>query len=411
MKQQLIILTMFIIGVAFCLSESGKAQPNIANELPAHEKSIAESSNKFGFKLFQKIIKQDADKNIFMSPMSISMALAMVYNGAEGETKKEMAKTLEMADLTIDEMNDSYHSLITMFANLDPEVTFQIANSIWYRQGFDVEPDFIELNSTCFNAQVNALNFNDPAAVDIINGWVSENTNDKIKEIVSRPIPPDMVMYLINAIYFLGNWTDQFNTASTKDDKFTLLDGSQTDCRMMFQDRRFSYLENDEFQAVNLPYGNKDFSMSVILPKPDINIDGLIDSLNQDSWQEWRNSFTFRPNKIKLYLPKFKLEYEIELSDILTALGMGDAFSPSADFTGINKSGEVFISFVKHKTFVKVDEEGTEAAAVTSVGMMTSAMPMESIVMRVDRPFIFIITEDQSQSVVFIGKIIEPVWE
>jgi serine protease inhibitor len=401
----LALLPCLCIGILQCTTHSVPTDPKGSRELTAAEKRLVESDNKFGIKLFRKIIEEEKDKNVFISPLSVSVALGMTHNGANGETQEAMQKTLELSGLTVQEVNESYKSLIELLTGLDPKVRFQIANSIWYRQELSFEKEFIDLNKKYFNAEVRGLNFNDPNAPKTINAWVDKNTNGKIKEIVDAPIDPLMVMFLINAIYFKGFWTYQFDKDLTKDDLFTLPDGSKKACKMMKQKGELQYFENADFQAIDLPYGDGDFSMSIFLPHPEKNIDSLIAKFNQENWNLWIGSFS--KHELTLYLPKFTLEYELTLNDVLKALGMGIAFDPlKADFSKMYKGPEsLFISKVKHKTFVDVNEEGTEAAAVTSVGL---AMTSVGTIMRIDRPFVFVIRENKSQTILFIGKIVEP---
>ncbi|MCK4715303.1 MAG: serpin family protein, partial [Candidatus Marinimicrobia bacterium] len=314
---------------------------------------------------------------------------------------------LEYGDLTIQEINESYQSLIELLTELDPKVIFDIANSIWYREGFPVENDFLTTNQTYFDAIVEALDFNRSDAADIINAWVNENTNGKIKEIVNDPINPLTVMFLINAIYFKGTWTYEFDEENTSDDIFYLPDGSEKECKMMSHQCDHNYFENEQFQAIDLPYGDAGFSMTILLPKPEVNIDSLIAQMNNETWNSWLGSFS--EQEVNFYLPKFKLEYEISLNGILSALGMSIAFDPNrADFTKINSDGSLYISEVKHKTFVKVNEEGTEAAAVTSVEIRLTSV---GITMYINRPFVFAIRENHSGTILFIGKITQPDYE
>jgi len=335
------------------------------------------------------------------------MALAMTWNGAAGTTEQAMRNTLEFGDMSSQEINESFRSLIQLLTSLDPEVQFQIANSIWYRLGFDVEKNFIDINRTYFNAEVRSLDFSLPSAVDVINSWVNENTNGKIKEIIKK-IDPEIVMFLINAIYFKGTWTYQFDKDETRDDWFTKPDSSQVSCKLMRQENDFQYFETDDFQAVDLPYGKGRFSMTVILPKPDKSVDSLIAVMNSENWAEWTGSF--KKEHGTLLLPRFKLEYEIKLNDVLKALGMEIAFEPGiADFTNINKEGGLYISEVRHKTFVKVDEEGTDAAAVTVVEIGRTSVGPHGFYMKVNRPFLFVIRENSSNTILFMGKIIEPM--
>ncbi|MEE9165837.1 MAG: serpin family protein [Candidatus Neomarinimicrobiota bacterium] len=399
-------LMSVLFGCAFVFQCSAPTEPEgPPRELTALERSLVKSDNKFGFKLFQEIVEDRGDSNIFISPLSVSMALGMTLNGANGETQKDMEETLELAGLTTEEINESYESLINLLTNLDSEVVFKIANSIWYRQGMTFEQEFIDLNKTYFNALVRALNFSSPDAVETINQWVEENTNGKIDEII-KEIDPDIVMFLINAIYFKGTWTYEFDKEKTQDDWFNLPDGSQTSCKMMIQTGLFDYAENENFQAIDLPYGEEEFRMTIFLPKPAKTVDSVIEELNEENWDNWLESFS--RDSVTLQLPKFTVQYEIKLNDVLSALGMGIAFHPGADFTRMYKPGGLSIDYVKHKTYVEVDEEGTEAAAVTVVAIIQSAGGSDIRFMRVDRPFFFVIRENHSGTILFIGKIVEP---
>jgi serine protease inhibitor len=411
MNSPSVFFLVMLIGI-FMMPHSGVyvyAEEDSLREFSTVENNLVKAGNKFGFNIFEEIANEDKDSNVFISPLSISMALAMTYNGTDGITKQAMASTLELSDLSITDVNESYRSLIELLMNLDPQVIFQIANSIWYRQEYNVEQDFIDLNRTHFNAEVRALNFNDPDVANTINCWVDKSTNGKISEIVQPPIDPQTVMFLINAIYFKGTWTYEFDEENTQDDQFNLADGSQVPCRMMVQEKRFPYFENDDFQAIDLPYGDKKFSMTIFLPRPQVDVNTLIGKLDLEDFDIWLGQFSRRSGT--LYLPKFKIEYGLSLNRALSALGMGIAFTDKADFTRINKEGGLFISEVKHKTFIEVDEEGTEAAAVTSVGMMTTSVGPTPFVMRLDRPFILMIRESHSNAILFMGKIMEPVLE
>ncbi|MBC8234168.1 serpin family protein [bacterium] len=396
-----------------CINNPISPNERDSSQLTLAEKGLVESDNKFGFKIFKEITKEEKDKNVFISPLSVAMALGMTYNGANGSTQEAMQKTLELSGLTIQEINESYKSLTELLTNLDPKVKFQIANSIWYRDIFPVEAEFIHINKTYFDAEVSGLDFSAPNASNIINGWVNEKTNGKIEKIVDDVINPLTVMFLINAIYFKGIWTYQFDESQTRDDIFTLPDGSKKPCKMMKQKNEFQYFENDAFQAIDLPYGDGDFRMTIFLPRMEKSVDSLVAELNQENWNRWINSF--HKQELTLQLPKLTLEYEIKLNDVLKALGMEIAFNPDkADFTKMYKeegvSANLYISKVKHKTFVEVNEEGTEAAAVTSVEMTFTAAPF-GLLMRVDRPFIFAIRENYSGTILFIGKIVEPTLE
>jgi len=401
----IIILVLFMISLCGCTKSPN--EPTSIRELTSLEKSIVDSDNRFGLKLFQEIVKVQKDSNVFISPLSVSMALGMTLNGANGTTREAMINTLELAGLTDQQINESYQSLMELLVGLDPKVKFQIANSIWYRNDHVFEELFFNQCKQYFDAEVAGLDFSDPTSKDIINAWVDENTNGKIKEIVKR-INPNNVMFLINAIYFKGMWTYQFDESGTYDDQFYLPDNSTVPCKMMAQKEEYPYFANDQFQAVDLPYGDGLYSMVIILPNLNVNIDDLIITMDQSAWNEWLSKFEKQEGNI--FLPRFKLEYKIKLNDVLKALGMEIAFSDLyADFTRMYRPGGLYIDEVNHKTFVEVNEEGTEAAAVTSVVISErSGGGLEGFVMHINRPFIFAIRENHSGTILFVGKIVDP---
>ena len=330
------------------------------------------------------------------------MALGMTYNGADGTTRDAMQQTLELAGMNLEEINESYQSLIALLTQLDPLVQFQIANSIWYREDYPVKEDFLDRNRTYFNATVEAMDFASPDALSTINNWVDDNTNGKIDKIVDR-LEPNLVMLLINAIYFKGNWTHQFDKNKTRDGVFHNTESSTVSCRMMEQEGEHSTFTNGAFTAVDLPYGDGLFSMTIILPHRTTELDSLLAELTTENWQIWMNSF--HTSDIPLYMPKFKLEYELKLNEALGALGMEIAFTKAANFNNMYDDGQpLYIDEVHHKTFVDVNEEGTEAAAVTSVGI--TVVGFSSIL--INRPFIFAIRENTSGTLLFLGRIVEP---
>jgi serpin B len=394
-----------------CAHNPASSQP--PRDLTALEKRLVQSDNQFGLKLFKEINQQEAaTKNIFISPLSVSMALGMTLNGANGETKTAMEQTLELAGLTTEEINQSYQSLIELLTQLDPKVIFEIANSIWYREEMTFDPTFIDVNQQYFDAVVQAVNFNDAeAAAALMNAWVKNKTHGKIEKIVeASAIDWQTVMFLINAIYFKGTWTYEFKKEDTRDDLFTRLDSTQASCKMMKLTGDLSYFETASFQAVDLPYGNQLFSMTIFLPTSTAGVDSLMEEFNQANWESWLSGFS--EQAIELHLPKFTLEYELTMNDVLKALGMEIAFDEyRADFTRMYHGPErLFIDEVKHKTFVEVNEEGTEAAAVTSVEIGQTSVPSYKL-MRVDHPFIFVIRDHHSQTILFMGKIVEPTSE
>jgi serpin B len=408
MYRTVLILLGICICVSFinCSDNPVEPEPDPPRELTAGEKELVRSYNDFGIELFRAIIEIEPDKNVFISPLSVSMALGMALNGAAGDTEEAMRQTLAFSGMTMEEIDECYQSLIALLRTLDGTVDFRIANSIWYRDVLSFEAEFFNACSTHFDATVRGLNFSDPGSADIINSWVREQTNDRILEIVDKPIDPLLIMFLINAIYFKGTWTHQFDPARTQDDSFYLPNGSTVTCRMMNQEESssYTYFQGDGFEALDLAYGRDLFSMSIILPRQGVDVDSIIAQLSGETWDDWMDRFGGWRGEVRI--PKFQLEYDLELKDVLSQLGMGIAFDPyDADFTRMYNLGGVFISKVKHKTFVKVDEVGTEAAAVTSVETgVTSGPP----VFYARRPFVFAIREKHSNTILFIGKIYDP---
>ena len=365
---------------------------------------LIDGNTEFSFKIFKELILDDKDENIFISPLSISTALAMTYNGAEGETKKAMAEALEFNEISIEELNQSFKDLLTGIQNADSEIELNIANSIWLRKGFSCKEDFINKNKEYFNSEVKKIDFSNPNAPGIINGWIKEETKGKIEKMIDK-IHKDVVMYLINAIYFKGNWTYEFSEDATIEDDFYLLDGSTKKVPMMSQTEDLMYFKGSNFSITKLPYGSEKIAMYVILPDEGTNPDDIIGSLNASKWNEYISSLS--QENVLISMPRFKMEYGIKLlNDALKNLGMEIAFGPSADFSGISHG--IFISRVLHKAVIEVNEEGSEAAAATVVEMEKTAMPTDIVEFIANRPFIFIIADERIGSILFMGKVVNP---
>jgi serpin B len=387
--------------------EPGEPRLTAQSPNPPVNSQFVDANTKFGFKLFSEILKQDSKKNVFVSPTSVAIALSMTYNGADGETQQAMAKALELQGMSLQDINQANDTLKTTLENADPAVQLSIANSLWAKQGIGFKPNFMQRNQQFYGAKVTELDFGKPDAPKIINNWVKENTRGKIDQIVQQ-IQPDDVLFLINAIYFKGKWTKEFDKSQTTERPFYLSDGTQKQHPMMSQSGRYRYYENENFQAVTLPYGTERLSLYVFLPRKNTSLDAFQQQLAVENWQQWMNQFQMRRGSIQL--PRFKFEYDIQLNTALKSLGMEAAFDGSrANFSNMT-SASVKIDEVKHKTFVEVNEEGTEAAAATSVrATLTSArMPEEPFQMVVDRPFFCAIRDNQTGTVLFMGSIREP---
>jgi serine protease inhibitor len=366
---------------------------------------LNEANNQFGFDIFRRLHEEEPEKNIFISPMSIGAAMAMTTNGAAGQTRLDMEAAMNLETIGMEDANAAYQTLLHVLPEMDPDVTAQLANSIWYREGVSVVPDFLETTDTYYESETQELDFSDPAAKDIINGWVKDNTNGLIEEIISD-IPGNAVMFLINAIYFKGAWKQEFDPERTAPTPFFQSDGSQVQVDMMHNGGLWlPYFETEDFHAVDLAYGDSIFSMTVLLPKEDVAINTLVNQLETSAWNDWVSSFHI--DSVYFAMPKFEMEYDKMLNDVLIDLGMQRAFDGgAADFSNLIQGGGVWIDKVKHKSFIEVDEKGTEAAAVTSVSVITSAPVIPIVAM--NRPFLFVIRENQSNSILFIGKMMNP---
>lgn len=402
-----IFILLLLIPIGLIISSCNICEPNEVNNDPPRmlssaEKMVISAESNFGLKLFKNLNSAEPDKNLFISPLSLSLAFGMALNGADGDTYEAIKTTLEFAGLSEAEINESYRDLIDLLTNLDELVMFNIANSIWYSETFLVEQSFLDTNTEYFDAEVQGLDFSDPDSKNTINAWVDEKTNGLINKILENDIPAEIVMYLINAIYFKGSWTSEFDKDLTNDESFYNYDNTVSSVPLMHQNEDLLYLETEQFQAVDLMYGDSLFSMTILLPKDGNDINALVSSLDENFL-----SGQFYSDDVNLYLPKFELEWKKKLNDVLRAMGMDIAFSEGiADFTRINQNGDLYIDEVLHKTFIKVDEEGTEAAAVTSIGISLTSLP-QTIDFRVDRPFVFLIREKHSGTILFIGKVLE----
>jgi serpin B len=369
---------------------------------------VVSAHNGFGFDILKNLLKTEKDKNVVLSPTSIALALSMTYNGASESTKLAMAKTLKINAIDIEKLNEDSSTLLSLLSNPDPQVTLTMANSIWARKGIEFLPEFLNTNKKYFHAEIQSLDFSLPGSADTINDWVSKNTKGKIPTIVDKPIDPEIVMYLINALYFYGTWTNEFDPTLTEMKPFTPSTGAKIQHLLMKQMRKdYLYQETSAFQALQLPYGkNKRLSMIIMLPKT--TIASFLSQLTLSTWNSWMKSYNEMEGTV--ILPKFKTEYKTSLKNSLSILGMTTAFSESADFSGMRKQKDLFISDVIHKTFIDVNEQGTEAAAVTKVAMsLGMAGPVKkTFLMEVNKPFFFAITDIQSGEILFMGIITNP---
>ena len=386
-------------------------QQEVGQPVKKVDERLIAATSRFAFRFYNQVLKQGATKNVFVSPSSVILALAMTYNGAAGETRQAMAQALEIEGLSLADVNRAFADLKSTLGTADPKLQLKIANSLWARKGFSLNPDFIQRSKEYYAAEVTSLDFNNPTAPATINLWVRNNTGDRIDKVVDR-ISPDTILFLINAIYFKGQWRNEFEKGKTREDDFKLADGSQKKLPMMSQSGKYNYYKGKDFQAVSLPYGTGRMSMYVFLPDNRTTLDQFERDLTIENWETWMKGFRVAPGEVML--PRFKVEYEVDLNDVLKALGMGEAFDPNrANFSGIaqlSQAERIYISKVKQKTLAEVNEEGTVAAAVTAVeAQVTSVqLPQENFIMKVDRPFFLAIRDNLTGAVLFMGSIVDP---
>ena len=402
----LLSLTAILGWTACSDSPTEPGPPERITELPraltVAELELLGAGNRFGVDLLGELAASPAADNLFFSPLSASMALGMTLNGADGTTFDEMRQTLGFGELDQAAINESFKTLLELLQELDPSVTVQIANSVWHELTREVAPDFLDRVREYFEAQVEGVNFGDPATLVRINDWVSEKTEDRIPSILNG-LPAGVVMVLLNAIYFQGDWTEAFDPEDTQPGPFTREDGVSVAAELMSREGMFGYRRGTDHQVVEIPYGGQAFVLTAVLPDPGVSVTDLVVRLDEPTWSAWVDGLDSA--RVHVRLPKFELEWEAELNEPLKKLGMVDAFEAgSADFSRAFPGGGPWIDKVFQKSFVKVDEVGTEAAAVTAVVIVESAPAMLSL----DRPFLFAIRERLSGTVLFLGVLQDP---
>ena len=381
------------------------ARTALPRALTNAERDVLSAANAFSFGLWKTINQAQRDSNVFVSPLSASFALGLTMNGAAGQTYDEMRSALRFGNASLAAIDSGYKSLIELLTTLDPSTKMQIANSIFYRTGFPFNQSFLDDAAKWFDAEVKSQNFSDAAAtLAAVNGWASAKTNGRIPKVLEE-VKSDDVMYLMNAIYFKGSWRDKFDPAQTRDAPFHPATGADQNAKLMSRQAKMAYAETPTYQAVDLPYGDSSFTMTVLLPKTGVSVEAVAAALTPAAWQELGS--TFRVQEVALSLPKITFSWKRKLVDDMKAQGMLAAFVPDgADFTRMSTSQgrKLYMSLLQQNTFVAIDEEGTEAAAVTIGGISVTSAPI-IMQMRVDRPYIFVIRERLSGTVLFMGKI------
>ena len=366
--------------------------------------TLVSRDNAFGFSLFDTLRGNKADSNVFISPVSLSLALQIVYNGANGDTQGAMAKALQVSGLSVADLNNANAALQASLVSPDAQVQLTVANSLWTKDGA-VAPAFTQTNTTYYGSKLG----NVAGAPANVNAWVSQQTQGRIPTILPDGDYSQTVAIIANAVYFKGAWTEKFDTANTQSAPFTLADGSTQPCQLMSNTGSYDYYAGSNFQMARLPYGSKRLSMIALLPNPGVDLNTVLSSLNAQTWANWVGQL--KPAGVLVQLPRFTSNYSASLISPLTALGMGVAFDPNAaDFSNlaVPAVGRVYISAAYHKTFVKVDEEGTEAAAATGIVDSAGGVLGPQLTMRMDHPFFYAIRDDQTGVLLFMGILANP---
>lgn len=398
-------LILFILVVFFVSCEKEEL---VNNDFNCRDNfkicELSHDNNDFGFSLFDALNTKSKAENIFISPFSVSTALAMTLNGAAGETNSEMNSALKYSGWNKDSLNSAYRDLLKILPELDKKVKINNANSIWYRTGFNVLPDFLDINKHFFNAEIGEKDFSNPNSLTAINKWIEDKTEGKIKDVL-KVLDPQTVMLLINAIYFKAQWKYEFDKNKTTTEKFNLENGNQVNVSMMHASKmQVPYYQSSKFSMIDLPYSDSVYTMSILLPKANYKVEDIIKDLNIVNWENIREKMV--NTEIDVAIPKFKLEYKTSLKSVLPDLGMKQAFMPGvADFSGINGMKNLFIDDVIHQSFVEADEAGTEAAAVTVVIINVTSVGDSFYA---NRPFVFLIRDNKTNSILFLGKMMKP---
>lgn len=405
-------LPVYLLSAIFILFSCGKEPVEILPvdpvpiNLTTDQVSLIKSENSFAFDIFKKVAGSSQEsQNLIISPLSISYALSMTLNGAKGITRDAMLNALRANGITPEIINNSYKSLSEALLSVDSRVIISVANSVWTENNFVVKKPFTDILTAYYSAESKSFDISDAQVPKQINTWIESKTNGLIKNMVDK-LDESTVMLLINAIYFKGKWNSQFDKANTVQKSFNKPGGAIVDVPMMKQKSEYKVFTGEGFVLAEFPYGQGNFVMDVILPDENIGLNSMIQSITDKSFTGWLNAMSKR--EIDLSFPRFKYGYKLQLKDILADMGMGIAFTDNADFSNISDIA-VMISGVLHQAFIETNEEGTEAAAATIVGIMTTSMPPAPLILNLDHPFLYIIRETSTNTILFMGKVADPL--
>jgi serine protease inhibitor len=399
---------VFSVMLFSCKKESSEILPTdpVQINLSTDQVALLGSENSFSFEIFRKVVeKAGGSENVIISPLSISYALSMTLNGASGATRDGMLEALRVNGITPEVINNSYKNLSEALLNVDSRVLISIANSVWTEKNFVVKKSFTDILTGYYNAESKSFDITNPLAHVAINNWIDGKTNGLIKNMVDK-LNDNTVMLLINAIYYKGKWKSQFEVKNTAQRTFYKPGGLNVVVPMMKQTDDFKIYQGTGFTVAEFPYGQGNFVMDVILPDDHGGVNGIIPILNESNFKNWLNQM--RRRETDLSFPRFKYGYKKQLKDILSDMGMGVAFSGYADFSNISDL-DLLINDVTHQAFIETNEEGTEAAAATVVDIGLTSMPVGRLTLSIDHSFVYIIREITTNTILFMGRVANPL--
>ena len=407
-KTVVAFLVIIPLTILSCNKQSVETFPTvpIPISLTGDQIALISSENSFALDIFKKVVENSTEsENVIISPLSISSALSMTLNGANGATRDAMLAALRLNGLTPGLINNSYKDLTEALLSVDKRVLISIANSVWTEKNFVVKKPFTNILSLYYNAESKSFDITDPLVPNQVNSWIESKTNGLIKNMIDK-LDQNTVMLLINAIYFKGKWSSQFDKEKTVQGSFYKTDGAIAQVPMMKQTSEFKIFNGEGFTLAEFPYGQGNFVMDILLPEDGNGPKSIMPLINDNSLKGWISQMSER--KTDVTFPKFKYGFKKDLNNILTDMGMGIAFTDNADFSNISDIN-LLISLVKHQAFIETNEEGTEAAAATIVGISTTSMPAGPYILNLDHPFLYIIRETTTNSILFMGRVSDPL--
>ena len=396
-----------MVGVACMMAGCDDSENNVSPEenerksvsLTRSEQELVTANNDFAFNLFRVA---DAQNSTILSPISITYALGMLNNGAAGETQAQINKVLGFGETGAEGINAFCKKMLTEAPNLDKSTKVLISNTIYMNKGYELKPLFVSKANDCYHAEPETRNFADGKTLDVINQWASDHTEKMIEKVLDKDsFDPSAISYLLNAIYFKGAWTEKFDKENTRDEAFKMETGEEKQLPIMHQEQEFYYAEDDDCQVLRLPYGNKAYSMTILLPKEGKTVRDLVKTLNKDTWERYQR---IGSAIVDVKLPRFESNTDLTLDKIMATLGMPNAFNPNlAEFPEFCNV-PTYIDMMKQVARIKVNEEGTEAAAVTVIFVKLANAAPRRVSFHATRPFLYIISEQSTGAIFFIGQ-------